>query len=67
MINLDQTYCGSPRCANKCGKKFDIDLSFIFSLNVQIPEWRDRIKYAYFCDDNGEAYEDFSKEEINHE
>lgn len=54
MIFKDKTYCASPNCQNKCGRKMT-DSERIELANYEstvIP-----IGYAYFCDENGEVIE----------
>lgn len=51
---LDYTYCGSPKCQNKCGRKLIVSDELKKSFDVSSPDWNKRIWYGYFCDENGE-------------
>lgn len=52
---FDYTYCSSKNCQNKCGRKLVIDLSLTNRLDTQLPNWRERIWSAEFCDENGDV------------
>ncbi len=45
-MNYDQTYCASPNCTNKCGRKLSDKDKNELSRNGF-----DRISYAYFCNE----------------
>lgn len=51
MVFLDKTFCSSPNCQNKCGRKMT-DQEDYYRLNV----WGDLpVAIAKFCDDKGEV------------
>lgn len=55
MIFKDKTYCASPNCQNKCGRKMT-DSERIELANY---EWTDiPVGYGYFCDENGEVIDE---------
>jgi len=45
---LDRTWCASPNCENKCGRK----LSNVQTREIILGKYC--ISYSYFCDDKGE-------------
>ncbi len=50
MTFLDKTFCISPRCENKCGRKMtDKERKLLDS----IPEDERYISASYFCDKEG--------------
>lgn len=48
MTYNDTTYCASPNCQNKCGRKMSADEKSKMGLH-------DLASYAYFCDEDGEV------------
>jgi hypothetical protein len=46
----DTTYCASPNCQNKCGRKLDNNNVWSNPNNYSLPT-----AYAYFCDDKGDV------------
>lgn len=57
MINFDKTYCSSPKCQNKCGRKLPMPEVLKKRFDDLDPGWdvRIRIWYSDFCDENGEV------------
>lgn len=57
-MNLDKTYCASPTCQNKCGRKptkemEDMDRESLVLYGQHMPFW-----YAFFCDEHGEVMDE---------
>lgn len=53
-MNRDKTYCGSPTCQNKCGRKpAEEDQKY---LDDHLATWGQHapVWWAYFCDEHGE-------------
>lgn len=52
MFSLDKTFCASPQCENKCGRKIDENdqptLSVFASFNYGR---RISMSWGYFCDE----------------
>lgn len=54
-INLDQAYCSSKNCQNKCGRKIIIPLKLKNELDMRNPGWDQRVWMREYCDDKGEV------------
>jgi hypothetical protein len=52
---LDFTYCASPKCENKCGRKLIISKELKKLLDSNNPDFFKKLWYGYFCDENGEV------------
>ena len=51
MTYMDKTFCASPNCKDKCGRKM------MEVTKKMIPDW-ERISFAEFCDENGEVIDE---------
>lgn len=49
MSNKDRTYCASPQCEDKCGRKPSQEDKKFFAGHPWYP-----VSYAYFCDETEE-------------
>lgn len=67
MIFRDKTYCASPTCENKCGRKMSdeevVELKRLVRMARYKPQpagqmvWPGPVSYGYFCDEDGEVYD----------
>lgn len=53
-IKRDKTYCGSPTCQNKCGRKPTEEDQRFFDDHLNRYGQHAPVWWAYFCDENGE-------------
>lgn len=57
MSFKDRTYCASPNCENKCGRKMSIkERDELNELNKVRLFYPCEVSYGYFCGEPGELY-----------
>ena len=49
MSYKDKTYCGSPHCENKCGRKLSEEQKRELAMLSDAGYWSAQVSYAYFC------------------
>lgn len=63
MSFKDRTYCASPNCENKCGRKLTKEQKQELAMLSDAGYWSAQVSYAYFCGDSDTLTNEGTKSE----